>query len=396
MKAPHETRVVFQNDGIIDPKSWSFFGVNAKSGDSPIGEFGTGLKYSIAGILRLGGRIEIWMGLKKISFFVKPGEFRDKSFFFICEDWGKGEETTLPYTTDLGAKWEPWMYFRELYCNALDEGGIVAMYGDVFPEEGKTTIVVDEPGLLEAFLEKDDIVMPKRDFLWKTSSVTVYEGRSRFIYRRGVRAGTAPGDSAYTYDLPNAELTEDRVFKNMSKVMLDISYALSCDAPPAIVDRVLDSAAVENTLESKVDFDQFFPSDYLLNAIENRMKIGSFVTPTAERAARNSKSNADQCKDMDDMEISDELANEIRMALEKARSLGFDYPIGNISFKEGVLPGGSMATVTSHQLFVSSEYPIDEPTLTRLIVKAKLHESYHSDDARLDAAINALINTIHE
>ena len=51
--------LIFTNPGIIDPRSISTFGVNAKASTNPIGHFGTGLKYAIATILRNDGSITI-------------------------------------------------------------------------------------------------------------------------------------------------------------------------------------------------------------------------------------------------------------------------------------------------------------------------------------------------
>ena len=55
--------VVFENTGEIDILSISSFGVSVKEGDSPIGFFGTGLKYAIAVLLRHNQKITAYCGL---------------------------------------------------------------------------------------------------------------------------------------------------------------------------------------------------------------------------------------------------------------------------------------------------------------------------------------------
>jgi len=44
--------ITFENDGEIDLRAISQFGINVKTGDSPIGFFGTGLKYALAVLMR--------------------------------------------------------------------------------------------------------------------------------------------------------------------------------------------------------------------------------------------------------------------------------------------------------------------------------------------------------
>ena len=109
--------IVFQNKGLIDPMAITTFGLNAKVGDSPIGQFGTGLKYAIAVLLRTGHEITIWRGLEPLRFDVIEHETRGKLFNIVRMN---GEK--LSFMTNLGPKWELWMAFRELFCNAKDEG----------------------------------------------------------------------------------------------------------------------------------------------------------------------------------------------------------------------------------------------------------------------------------
>lgn len=45
-------------------------------------------------------------------------------------------------TTDIGPKWEAWMAIREIYSNAIDEGGEMAITDEYssFIEKGKNNI----------------------------------------------------------------------------------------------------------------------------------------------------------------------------------------------------------------------------------------------------------------
>jgi len=46
--------IVFGNDGGLDLQAAMTFGVSAKETNNPFGQFGTGLKYAVAILLRTG------------------------------------------------------------------------------------------------------------------------------------------------------------------------------------------------------------------------------------------------------------------------------------------------------------------------------------------------------
>lgn len=206
----------FVNPGEIDPQAFTKIAVNAKPNSAnPIGFFGTGLKYAIAIVLRLGGQIVIWSGQTRYTFGTTPGKFRDKELTNIWFREGRKKPVELAYTTDFGKKWEPWMAFRELYCNAKDEGG--DCYAKIVaPEPEKTVIEVRCPELMEAFEKRTAFMLdPNQKPLFVTQGMEVYPGRSNGIYYRGVLIGQTDLDHDLTYNLTSyVELTEDRTMKH--------------------------------------------------------------------------------------------------------------------------------------------------------------------------------------
>lgn len=112
--------IKFVNPGVINPLSFSVLGVNAKPNvENSIGQFGTGAKYSIAIILRLGGRITIKTSEgSNYAFSARERDFRGEKIQQVYSN-----EVPLGFTTKLGEHWEPWMAYRELYTNMLDENG---------------------------------------------------------------------------------------------------------------------------------------------------------------------------------------------------------------------------------------------------------------------------------
>lgn len=95
--------IIFENTGEIDPRLVMLIGVNVKETESPIGFFGTGLKYAVACLARWGESLTIQSSTAEFTFAV--------------------EETVPSWVSPrtLGKTWEPWMIYRELWCNAHDE-----------------------------------------------------------------------------------------------------------------------------------------------------------------------------------------------------------------------------------------------------------------------------------
>src|SRR5574343_1021192 len=108
------------NQGLIDPNALILMGASSKRDDvSKIGFFGTGIKYALAVLLRNNIAIKIYNGVKEIEVSTKTVSFRDKEYQQVFID---GRETSI--TTDIGPDWKIWYAIREIYCNAIDEGGM--------------------------------------------------------------------------------------------------------------------------------------------------------------------------------------------------------------------------------------------------------------------------------
>ncbi len=213
----------FYNPGEIDIRGATIAGLSAKEdSDSAIGFFGTGLKYSIASILRWGGDITIWSGDTPYKFEVEKMQFRDKEFEQIVLRFG-GETQTLGFTTEYGKKWQGWQVFRELYSNALDEGGHVTDK-EVYPESGSTLIVVNCPVLDEPYEIKDEIVLRKNiHWVYETPRLKLADEISVNLYYKGVRVWK--GVHLFTWNAfcsSHFELSEDRDIKNiyMARILM--------------------------------------------------------------------------------------------------------------------------------------------------------------------------------
>lgn len=201
--------VSFINRGLIDLRAVRTFGMSAKETENPIGFFGTGLKYAIAVCLRLGCRVTLWRGAERYDFDTGHAELRGTSFKLVRMN---GEE--LAFTTELGKTWEIWQAFRELYCNALDEGGSV--YGsEAEHAEDHTTVVVHGEAFHAAYEARESIVLQAAP-QWRTPRVEIHQRHCHYGFYRGIRATQLQQHAVHTYNvLKNLDLTEDRTVKNV-------------------------------------------------------------------------------------------------------------------------------------------------------------------------------------
>jgi hypothetical protein len=200
--------LVFTNNGLIPEAAITTMGVNAKINDNPIGQFGTGLKYAIAIILRLGGEVKIIRGFKVLEFGLKSSIIRGQEFRIVTLN-GR----PLGFTDQLGLNWEPWMAYRELASNVRDEGGVVRVWDGESSLEGAkntTTVIVDCPDIEKAHYDRHSLFLTTEP-LFSLPGVAVHPGESEYIFYRGIRVMKLQKKSLYTYNFTKAmSLTEDR------------------------------------------------------------------------------------------------------------------------------------------------------------------------------------------
>jgi len=209
--------LTFHNPGELDPRLAITFGTNVKEGDSPIGFFGTGLKYAIAGICRLGGTLELWSGETKFEFKGFSETIRGKEFKIINmkESPSDGSWRPLGFTTELGRHWEPWMLYRELYTNALDEGGGVELTAaGRQPSAGSTLIRVNCTQLLTVHSNRHKYFCSGEPIV-STPACQILPQAAEYLFYRGIAVKKLDKPSLFTYNIQEKQdLTEDRTLAN--------------------------------------------------------------------------------------------------------------------------------------------------------------------------------------
>lgn len=216
------------------------FGINHKpNSDSPIGYFGTGLKYVVAIVARHGGTVSLNTPKGEFVFYGADKEFRGKTFTGLRmkrrNGWAsKWRYEQMPFTTELGKNWHLWQAFRELLSNTIDEGGIVTT--DDYHEHGWSTfsrVTVECDGFdrwcdpahsEEVWLDRDLWAEPNKVI----DDVEIWDAPAICVYYKGIRVFDFPEGykSRRTYNFTSGiELSEDRTVRNqwlMQKTLIGV------------------------------------------------------------------------------------------------------------------------------------------------------------------------------
>lgn len=200
----------------LDVREVVTLGLTSKQDGSKIGHKGSGLKFTLAFLHRLGGWLEIihpqyHLKSKTVTATVRGQEHR----FVVLEDQ-RGSNHIETHLTELAGAdtWkEPWFILRELMQNALDEGGTVLVSAAV-PSGTRTIIRVPllDP-LARAWKERQRWYLPRQGRVVCPNAGTtgvffhgfkVYEPREKWYAAYDV-----------TDVLKRDQLSEDRQLRNI-------------------------------------------------------------------------------------------------------------------------------------------------------------------------------------
>lgn len=245
----------FSNPGEIDIRAITTLGVNVKEGGTPIGYFGTGLKYAIAALLRLRENIVIFSGESRFDFGTAREVIRGKEFEIVTMN-----ETALGFTTEFGKNWKPWMLYRELASNTIDEGGEIEE--DEFwmsGEKGKTNIFVT--GLSEWYVKREEIFFDSTSALAEEGLSVEFSLKSPGkIFYRGIKVGEVVEPCRYSFNLKGKhELTEDRTLKDVWLALYYIKNSLARTTNAELIKNFLLGA--EGTFERSIDWGDYLTSE---------------------------------------------------------------------------------------------------------------------------------------
>jgi hypothetical protein len=202
-----------QNNGELDIRLVALMGGTTKANDRyKIGQFGTGLKYTLAFLFRNNLEFKIFCGEQEVSIHTEVEDIRGEKFEIICIN---GQRTSI--TTKMGEDWKPWMIIRELWCNALDEGGA---------EKEITSVAEGLPGITSFFVQIDkqiqDVINDWSKYfihdqipVFQNDYHAIYPaGEKLCIYKQGVLIyENKEYKSVFSYDVKYADINELREFR---------------------------------------------------------------------------------------------------------------------------------------------------------------------------------------
>lgn len=253
--------ISFQNDGLIDIRAITTFGVSSKEKENAIGFFGTGLKYAVAICLRHGHKVTLHIGLDKYEFTTRQERIRVNDFNLVYMN-----ERELGFTTELGKTWKMWQAFRELYCNAMDEQDPIVTDQGLLPAEGKTTFQVEGFDMDHAYTHKDEIILTDKPD-WIVDGVHIHNKPGRNFYYRGIKVGDMEDSGIHTYNIVGhqIQLTEDRTLLHSWEPKVRIRYAVASCKFLDLIEKTVTAPA--QSFESLLDFDGTYPKEQFLEVM---------------------------------------------------------------------------------------------------------------------------------
>lgn len=220
------SHVMVQNKGELPIWGMRLLGLSNKD-EGQIGQFGTGLKESIALLARLDKLPVIFSGLLRIDFSVETVDGQAEICFRLSENrdrWRANEWHGMGIHPNFGHKdWtDPWMAFREIICNALDASGTEDLHHDVCSVEpkgraGATRVYIPtSQKILEAYSRVHERLLPLSE---RTTALATPYGRvlakrnglpGLQVFSKGVWIQASPQRSLYDYEIPDLKLNESR------------------------------------------------------------------------------------------------------------------------------------------------------------------------------------------
>lgn len=363
--------ISFINPGKIDPRLITTLGVNVKpTSDSPIGYFGTGLKYAIAVLLREHQSITIWSGEAEYKFGLSHESIRGKDFSIITME-ASGQVQTLGFTTEFGKNWTLRHAYRELYCNALDEGGQTIL-GEYQPSEQSTVITVTGEDFYQAHLSRDEFLLnPARRLVTKTTEGELYSGASKAVFYRGIAARGE--EYRATYNITKTmKLTEDRILQSDWDVRVILASTLAeCSDESILMASLQDELGAERMLY----FDWTKPSEAWFQVMSQLART-KFKTCNQSALKHYYALKGRPKFNRRTISITPAETAAIEAAVDFWERVGFEistYPINIVHALSEQVGTKVLACADDGQIWLTPEVLTDEQLLREAIIEEYIH-----------------------
>lgn len=372
--------IIFRTPGLIDPRAISTLGASVKEGEHPIGQFGTGLKYAIAIILRAGGEIEIYRGLKRLVFSKVCVAIRNREFDVVAVN---GRE--LGFTTELGKHWAPWMAFREIYCNTIDEGG-EHFEGDAAPSfyatEDATMVAVRLAEFAECYRSRGRYFLsaPAR---YRHRDVSFHEGQRDGVFYRGVRVADDLNGRPFLFApnvLKTMALTEDRTFASLWDAQRIVASGVLESDDEAFIEAFL--TAPEDHSEAHIDLNwSTTPSAAFLKVAR---RLASDFSRRLNRSALAVLLKHGAMPEIVEAELLASEVEQLREAIAFCGALGFkveEFPIVISETIDGSVNVLGRADRRARRIYLARRaFQLGDATLAATLIEEWAHIKFEFED----------------
>lgn len=233
--------LIISNTGEVEPEAFTLLGATTKREDSTkIGFFGSGNKYAIATLLRMGIPFRIFSGEQEIVVSTQKAYLRGQEYEQILIN---GQPTSM--TTSMGPDWELWFTLREFICNAMDEGGYTLGLGDLVPVPGVTSIGVEETEeVLEFYINSGKYVLeskPIHTVYTSYGNISIHpKSENMNVFRKGISiTETNQRSMLYDYNFDAIDINESRVYKYEFQVKERIAAFYAVCSDPKLIQQFL-------------------------------------------------------------------------------------------------------------------------------------------------------------
>lgn len=244
-----------QNSGILDIRLLSLMGGTTKDNDPfKIGQWGSGLKYSIAYLLKNNIDFKVFIGEQEVKIETRSEVISGQPFEII---YVNGEKTSLTIKMG-GDDWKPWTIIRELWCNALDQGGEYREVTSCVDGEEDTTTFY-----LQVTKEFQEVIDNWTNYfvhdvapIFECEEYKIYPSFGKLrLFKQGVLIHESMSEkkSLFSYDIRNADINELREFRGSSHYPIINALAV---ADKTVITTFLEQLT-EDHYESEIDFSEY-------------------------------------------------------------------------------------------------------------------------------------------
>lgn len=355
-------KVYFCNNGEFDPRAMLTFGVSVKE-EGSIGYFGTGFKYAIAIILRNGGSISVHSCGETYEFKRVTEVIRDKEVDIVyCNGVNAG------FTTHVGINWEPWMAYRELYSNCVDEGGVIS----TDRQDMDTVIEVECAPIYEAFTNSSKYFLDDEPLVSGVYA-DIHKKRSNFVYFKGV--AVAEVDGVFSYNLKRVTLTEDRTCKNEYEIRYAIQKTIQSLSDENLLREILIPG---DHYEAKMGFDIDWPiSTEFVETAQAMMKTSTGVSEPCREILKEVAFSKGDWPEFQLSGVQDKMLSKALIFLSGIGVNASDFTIVNVSG----LGSGVMGRALNGTIYLSDiPYQFGTKQLASTILEEWVHNKFGCHD----------------